>query len=290
MRKKRDLLAVDGLETLELLKIIERAQDMAKFWKERRMPQSLTHKRIGLVVNDTGWRNTTAFDLGIQAMGGICVHSPVRWDTREALNDLATYLDNWFDGIVTRTPDLSTLRTLADLSHGPVINARTRHNHPCETIGDLAFYFHRHGKIDGIKVGVVSPESNILRSWIEATAALPITVVQVYPEKWHVKTAAMAYRRFSTSTDMGELADTDILVTDCWPDDATPAELEGYQITAAVLDRRRSDSDFIPCPPVSRGEEVSADAMLHPTCRVVEAKEFLLHAQNAVLEWTFEVI
>ncbi|MGN6808035.1 MAG: hypothetical protein ACTHJZ_19115 [Trinickia sp.] len=123
MRKKRDLLAVDDLETLELLKIIERAQDMAKLWKERRMPQSLTHKRIGLVVNDTGWRNTTAFDLGIQAMGGICVHSPVRWDTREALNDLATYLDNWFDGIVTRTPDLSTLRTLADLSHGPVINA-----------------------------------------------------------------------------------------------------------------------------------------------------------------------
>ncbi|MEX3953959.1 hypothetical protein AB4Y40_40480 [Paraburkholderia sp. EG287B] len=290
MRKKRDILAVDDLRTPELVAIIERAQEMARLWEERRMPQSLAGKRVGLVVNDTGWRNTTAFDLGIQAMGGICVHPPLRWDTREALNDLATYLDNWFDGIVTRTPDLSILRAFADLSRGPVINARTRQNHPCETIGDLAFYFHRHRKVDGIKVGVVSPESNILQSWIEASAALPIAVVQVYPEKWHVKTTTSAYRRFSTSTDMNALVDADILVTDCWPDDATPSELERYQITAAMLDRRRPDSEFIPCPPVSRGKEVSADAMTHPACRVVEAKAFLLHAQNAALEWAFEEI
>ncbi len=139
-------------------------------------------------------------------------------------------------------------------------------------------------------MGVVSPESNILQSWIEASAALPITVVQVYPQKWHVKTAAKAYPRFSTSIDMGELTDTDILVTDCWPDDATPAELEGYRVTAAVLDRRRPGTEFIPCPPVSRGEEVSADAMQHPSCRVAAAKAFLLHAQNAALEWAFGVV
>jgi ornithine carbamoyltransferase len=30
--------------------------------------------------------------------------------------------------------------------------------------------------------------------------------------------------------------------------------------------------------------------MLHASCRVVEAKAFLLHAQNAVLEWVFEKI
>jgi hypothetical protein len=44
-----------------------------------------------------------------------------------------------------------------------------------ETLGDLAFYFRRYGTIDGIKAGVVSPESNILGAWIEAAEALPAT-------------------------------------------------------------------------------------------------------------------
>jgi hypothetical protein len=66
------------------------------------MPQSLSGKRLALVVNDTGWRNTTAFDLGIQAMGGINVQPPLRWDTREDLRDLAAYLENWFDARFAR--------------------------------------------------------------------------------------------------------------------------------------------------------------------------------------------
>jgi ornithine carbamoyltransferase len=41
----------------------------------------------------------------------------------------------------------------------------------------------------------------------------------------------------------------------------------------------------LPCPPVRRGEEVTAGAMEHPLCRSRIAKAFLLHAQNALMEW-----
>jgi len=68
---KSDFLALNDLDSATLVKLLERTQQLASFWKERRMPQSLAGKRIGLVVNDTGWRNTTAFDLGIQSMGGL---------------------------------------------------------------------------------------------------------------------------------------------------------------------------------------------------------------------------
>ena len=30
-----------------------------------------------------------------------------------------------------------------------------------------------------------------------------------------------------------------------------------------------------------------ADTMTHPACQMVPAKAFLLHAQNALLEWVF---
>ncbi len=38
---------------------------------------------------------------------------------------------------------------------------------------------------------------------------------------------------------------------------------------------------------MSRDFLASADAMTHPACQVVPAKAFLLHAQNALLEWVF---
>jgi len=285
--KSRDLLALSDLSVSDVMGIIERAQDMAEFWKQRCMVQSLAGRRFALVVNDSGWRNTTAFDLGIQAMGGTCTHAPLRWDTREDVADLAAYLDNWFDGIITRAPELSVIRSLADAAHAPIINARTRQNHPCETLGDLAFLFHRRGRIEGMKIGVVSPKSNILGSWIEAAAVLPIDVVQVYPDKWLDQEAAACTLRFRTSVDMNELVDADVIVTDCSPANAELEEVLDYQVTPGLLDKLRPEAAFVPCPPVTRGKEVSADAMKHPACRVVEAKAFLLHAQNAVLEWAF---
>lgn len=282
----RGLLALSDLRAADLMTIIERAQTMAALWSERRMPQSLATKRVALVVNDGGWRNTTAFDLGIRAMGGLCIHAPLRWDSREELADLAAYLGNWFDGVVTRAPDLSLMRSLAEAFNGPVLNARTRLNHPCETLGDLAFSFHRRGRIDGMKVAVVSPAANILGSWIEAAAVLPLEVVQIFPARWHAPTVPST-SRFRTSADMGELEDADLIVTDCWPEDVEPSELQEFQVTAEHLGKLRTEAIFVPCPPVSRGKEVSADAMLHPACHVVAAKAFLLHAQNAALEWAF---
>jgi ornithine carbamoyltransferase len=199
--KSRDLLALSDLSVSDVMGIIERAQDMAEFWKQRCMVQSLAGRRFALVVNDSGWRNTTAFDLGIQAMGGTCTHAPLRWDTREDVADLAAYLDNWFDGIITRAPDLSVIRSLADAARAPIINARTRQNHPCETLGDLAFLFHRRGRIEGMKIGVVSPKSNILGSWIEAQQFCQSTSCRSIPTSGSIRRrlpAHFAFARVST--------------------------------------------------------------------------------------------
>lgn len=287
-RDFRKIVELTDLNASDLISILQRATLLEKLWHERRMPQSLSGKRIALVVNDHGWRNTAAFDLCIQAMGGICVQPPLRWDTREELDDLAAYLRNWFDAIVTRAPQLPVLRSLSKAFDGPVINARTKHNHPCETLGDLAFYFSRHGTIDGIKIAVIAPKSNILGSWIEAAAVLPIDVVQIYPEKWHDRSSLHASARFSCHTDMKAIEGANMVITDCWPEDGTPDELMPFQITSAILDGLPNDVAFVPCPPVHRGTVVSREAMRHAACRVIEAKSFLLHAQNAALEWVFD--
>ena len=74
--------------------IIERATALANAWDDREVPQVLQGRRIALIADDSGWRNTTAFDLGIQAMGGLCIHAPINFDVFETTADIAGYLDN----------------------------------------------------------------------------------------------------------------------------------------------------------------------------------------------------
>lgn len=280
-----DFLEFHDLSADAIAAILERAGVLGQAWQERRMPKNLEGRRVALIIDDGGWRNTTAFDLGIQAMGGICVHAPVSLGGREAIADLAGYLDNWFDMIAIRTPELASLRELAASARAPVINARTRSNHPCETLGDLAYVRAKRGRIDGLKIAGVAPDANILRSWVEASISLPIEVVQVYPDDWHVSDPELLNPNFRLSTDMRELEDADVIFTDSWPNGVPEGEVAGYRISAKVLDRCRPNAIFIPCPPVARGQEVTADAMAHPACQSTAAKASLLHAQNALMEW-----
>lgn len=216
-------------------------------------------------------------------MGGICVQPPIRFNVSEATADLAEYLDNWFDILVVRTRELATLHELASNATAPVVNARTRSNHPCETLGDLAYVRCKRGHLDGLKIVGVAPDANILRSWIEASIALPIEVTQAYPADWHIRDIASP--RFAASTDLDALHEADVIITDCWPDGAHHDQLGQYRISAQFLDKCRSDAIFLPCPPVTRGQEVTTDAMTHFACQSTVAKAYLLHAQNALLEW-----
>lgn len=283
-RPGKDFLEFHDLPAGAVLSIMDRAGSLAGHWSTATMPQTLKGKRVGLIVDDTGWRNTAAFDLGIQAMGGICVTIPISFNGREEIVDLAGYLDNWFDLLIVRTKELSTLRALAAEMSAPVINARTRSNHPCETLGDLAYVKSVRGRIDGLEIVGVAPDANILRSWVEASISLPIQVTQVYPDQWHVTDPALTNSNFRTSSDITELLDADVIITDSWPA-GSDHDLADFSISASLLDRMRPDTIFLPCPPVARGQEVTADAMLHPACQSRAAKAYLLHAQNALMEF-----
>lgn len=58
-----------------------------------------------------------------------------------------------------------------------------------------------------------------------------------------------------------------------------------YQITKECLDVMNQNAMFLPCPPVTRGEEVSGEAMESALCLNYRAKDYLLHSQNAIMEF-----
>lgn len=289
---KRDFLALNSLTSDTVTRLLDSAQVFSRAFTDRSMPQLLAGKSVAIWFPDSGFRNRVAFDLGVQLMGGKVTHVPGELGEREDPADVGAYLSNWFDAIVVRAPDIARVRELARGASIPVINGRTSHNHPCEILGDLAFIQSARGSLSGLQVAFVGPAGNICHSWFEASATLPIHVTQVCPPGFEASETFLSELRESAAGEMtttpdiyGALKHADVICTDTWPGGIPEIadQFRPYQITAEILAPIPQECLFLPCPPVHRGEEVDAGAMMDPRCRVTQAKAFLLHAQNALL-------
>lgn len=293
----RHFLTVYDLDGNSLLGILDHAQILEAAFRANAMPKLLDGMRIALSFEDGGFRNRVAFELGIKLMGGEAVYVPGRLGEKEPTQDIARYISNWFDALVVRTPEFGAIEQLAQAAAIPVINARTQYNHPCEILGDLAFARKLRGSLDGMKVVFVGEPTNLCHSWMEAAVCMAIDVVQVCPRGYAVEAETLAKMKqravgsLRVSHALGEeLEQADVVYTDCWPKRDSPQAAKAiesaftpYRVTSDLLDQTPPDCIFLPCPPVTRGEEISHDAMESSKCRVYEAKDYLLHAQNALL-------
>jgi ornithine carbamoyltransferase len=231
-------------------------------------------------------------------MGAQVSYIPGELGVHEPLEDIGAYLENWYSLLVVRAAHHADLNYLAEHTSIPVINARTELGHPCEIMGDLQFIRRHRGSIDGLKVVFVGEIGNMCMTWLEAATSLPISVTQVAPQDYLASAdiinglKAKALGHVSTSTDLSSaLKDVDLIYTDCWPkttDAAAKSHIRDlfspYQITTDHLSGLKEKAIFLPCPPVTRGEEISAEAMQSRFCLNYKAKNFLLHAQNAIME------
>ena len=286
--RRADFLRLNDLGPTEIGTVLASAAYVRAEFAARRPMGGLEGRRFAAIWDGTGFRNRVAFELGIRWLGGEIVEVPVRPGHSEPLDDLAGYLDNWFDGLVVRTPNFARLRTLAESMNSPVVNARTSQNHPCEILGDLAFILDRRGPLDGLEVVFVGAATNLLGSWLEAASALPIRLTQVCPPGHEYSPEWIdgdVRGEVQIARTLAAVETADVIYTDAWPadDGHRDAAFGALRITAGVLDAAPDACMFLPCPPVTRGDEVDNSAMVHRKCAVPAAKEWLLHAQAALL-------
>ncbi|GIK64160.1 MAG: ornithine carbamoyltransferase [Chloroflexota bacterium] len=294
----KDFISLLDYTHQDLVQILDRADALHTLWKQNQMPPALSNHQIGLWFLGQGFRNRLAFEIGARAMGGQVAYIPGDLGVQEPLEDIGYYLENWFTLLVVRAARHEDLVYLAEHTRIPVINARTNFSHPCEIMGDLQFIRRHRGSLDGLKAVFVGEVSNLGMSWFEAAARFPIQVTQVAPEKFLANPSmiaelnSQAMGSISCTTDLESvIADADLVYTDCWPKPNNSITKEQirvlflpYQIAENHLSQLKANSLFLPCPPVTRGEEVSAEAMRSPLCQNYAAKEYLLHSQNAIME------
>lgn len=293
----KNFLHLNDLNQSEIYRILDRADFLQERWKVNKMPQSLEDKKLVLWFWGQGFRNRVAFEIGARSMGADVSFVPGELAVHEPLEDIAHYLNNWFSMFIIRCRSHDHLTKVAEDSIVPVINARTNINHPCEIMGDLQYIRRKRKSLDNLQVVFVGECTNLCMSWFEAAKVLPIEVVQVGP-KQYLLSAEMVKSINSTSVGRISISDTfdgcisrrtDVLYTDCWPkgdDKKTIRQLfSPYQITEDIVNQINPYGFFMPCPPITRGEEVSAESASNPRCCDYEAKEYLLHAQNAIMEY-----
>jgi len=262
------------------------------------MPKSLQNLRVGLWFYGYGFRNRVAFELGAREMGASVSFISGDLGIHEPLDDIAGYLGNWFSIIVIRAKRHEDLLHVVSLSSIPVINARTDKSHPCEIMGDLQYIRHYRGELKGLKVVFVGEPTNLCMSWLEAATVFPINVTQVCPKGYEVSGEVLhnlkkgAKGEIAITNDLeNALKTVDVIYTDCWPhagEDTERKRIESdflpYQIRMEHLLALGETGVFLPCPPVTRGQEVSFEVMKSPLCKNFEAKDYLLHIQNAIME------
>lgn len=296
----KSILSLLDLDQTDFLNLLDRADRLHDEWHRDKVLQSLTGKRVGLWFYGTGFRNRLAFELGVQAMGGTTVDLPGEFGLGEPIEDIGHYLSNWLDLLIVRARIHEQLTRLAGSASIPVINAKTDRGHPCEILGDLQFVRRHRGTLEDLRVVFVGECTNLCRSWLEATTLAPISVTQVCPPGYEASATElaelqrMAIGELQITNDLDEAlaqGPVDVLYTDCWParhsdEDSVRVERDflPYQIQIGHLDCLSVKGVFLPCPPVTRGEEASVDAVADKRNMNYQAKEYLLHAQNALLE------
>lgn len=293
------LTALTDLSGDALIRILDRADTLAEAWRHNKMPQTLKGRQVALWFYGQGFRNRLAFEIGARAMGASVSYIPGNLGVHEPLEDIGHYLDNWFSMLVIRAKNHNDVLYLSANMNAPIINARTNINHPCEIIGDLQFIRKHRGSLDKLKVIFVGEVTNLCMSWFEAAVKLPISVAQVAPEGYAAdktlldKLNALAIGEILVRDNLDPLLkDADLIYTDCWPktngyEEATVIKkmFLPYQITAEHLQSLKKGALFLSCLPVTRGQEVSHDAMNSSLCLNYAAKEYLLHSQNAIMEF-----
>eukprot|EP00171_Calliarthron_tuberculosum_P020107 IDg20107t1 len=189
-------LHVDDWSSDQLRAVLHSAQDIKKKMNDPTY-QPLFGKAMSMVFAKPSARTRVSFETGMFKLGGhaLCLGPEVGVGTREAPRDVARVLAGMTDVVMARLYAHGDLIEIAAHSRVPVINGLTDYNHPCQIVADALTVIETRGELDGAKVVYVGDGNNIVHSWLELAARLPLHFVCCCPTGFEPDAHAVARAR-----------------------------------------------------------------------------------------------
>lgn len=269
----RHFTDLSGLSKEEIAKIFDLADELAG----GKHKGALARKTAVMFFPSSSLRTRVSFERGVYLLGGQSVlFPPETLDKREELRDVAGYLDGLADMVIVRHGDKGVIRSFAENSRIPVINAMTKLDHPCEIMTDMYALTKLRGDISRLKFLFVGAAGNIGNTWKQASEIMGFSLTQCCPEGYELDGVRVHRTIEEAAKGM------DIICTDSLPGEAVSA-FAPCRVTKAALSLANEGALLNPCPPFFRGEEVSADAIDSEHFVGYGFKNALLNVQQAIM-------
>ncbi len=298
----KDFISVADWSADELLRMLDRAQQLRRLHRAGERPQTLQGRTLAMYFEKPSLRTHVTFEAGMAQLGGHAVllrPEQVGIGTRETPRDVAQNLSRWVDGIMARTYSHELVEQLAEHASIPVINGLTDLLHPCQAMADLQTI-----------AGVMEPRSatlayvgdgnNVANSLLLLVAVLGMRIRIATPASHRPDSGIMVRAEDLAAKSGAEILWTDdphiavkgadFIYTDTWTSMGQEGEADlrreifaRYQVNEGLLEHA-PDAHLLHCLPAHRGEEITGELLDGPRSLVFEQAENRLHAQKAVLE------
>lgn len=301
----RDLLSADDLTPAEVRRVFAIAATLkAEFSVARRHANPpLVRRTLAMLFDRPSLRTRVTFEAGMLQLGGGAIQltaGNVGWGVRETVADVARNLGAFVDGIIVRTGPHEVAMELAAVADIPVINALTRHEHPCQALADVFTLREAFGGLSGLVVAFVGDGNNVFHSLALVGAGQGLEIRLAHPPGYGPDAGVVARAAALADANGGRLEvvhdpraaveGADVIYTDAWTSMGQESESEArrvafapYQVNAALCATAGPGTRVMHCLPAHRGEEITSDVMDGPRSLIFPQSENRLHVQKGLL-------
>ena len=263
-------------------------------------------KSMAMIFEKPSTRTRMSFDIAIKQLGGSSIilnPDGIHYGKGdETLKDTAKVLSEYVDIVMLRTSSHKNLEEFGKYLDIPIINGLSDISHPCQIMSDILTYEEKKGNIEGKTVCWIGDgNNNMSNSLIEAAGKfnfkLKIGCPKKYsPSKSILKLAKKEGAKLTiTSKPLEAVRGADCVMTDKWismNDKVNKVSkkkiLKPYQVNNKLMSKANSDSIFMHCLPVGRGEEVTDDVIDGNQSVVWRQALNRVHAQKSIIKWCLD--
>ncbi|MCM1991845.1 ornithine carbamoyltransferase [Oceanirhabdus seepicola] len=290
----RHLISLRDMERAEIDELMKFAYSVKERQRMGEEFKPLKGKTVITSFPSTSLRTRISFETGIFQLGANAINMEIDFEAKEPLEDKVGYLNCWIDYLVIRYKKEKIIREISDKVEFHVVNAMSRKSHPCEILSDLMTLNEMKGRLEDQKIVFVGEGANISNTWFEAAAKLDLNLTQICPTGYEISNELFRYARDNSKGEIVVTNDfekgikkADIILTDGWPlsenGKSVPEIFLPYQLTLDKLKSCNAGYIVNPCPPFTRGKEVSEEIINSDRFIGYKGKENLLHMQKAIL-------
>jgi ornithine carbamoyltransferase len=248
-------------------------------------------------------RTRVSLEVGMHQLGGQAIFysisdSPL--GKKESIEDTGMVLSRMCQGITARVLSRNAVRSLAEVSTIPIINALDDYAHPMQMLADLLTIIEHKGTFEGITMAYFGDvENNVTYDLMRLAALMGFNLHlagagDVESSVWSEcellqKTSGSKVIRFDTAQEA--MKDVDVVYCDSWMSYGIAKEEEEarkklfmpFQVNSELLKLAKPDAVFMNCLPAARGMEQTTEVIDGPQSIVFDQAENRLHAQKAML-------